>query len=334
MGKVLINSSTLEDIADAIRAKTNSNEKLQPSQMATAISGITGGSTTRDLYVSSSTPFRYRIVNPNPELQSLSVDSSSYIDTTNQLVYTKLSHSIRGSVGYVVGSTSKYYDSENNEYVFSMTAPSLVADITADGYTVIYANSDEYYLDYNESNGTSGNFNGKICVLKSVNSEWIELSYQSGAVTEIYCPDITEFNGNDDMFLDYFDSSTKFKVVLPNLLSNTSHSWGLRYCDNLDKLYLPNVVSFNPSVIDSSDNISLIDFGSVTSIAPYSYGFSSDTIIIRTQNTVCSLGSTYMVNFNKVYVPDNLVNSYKTATNWSNWANKFYPLSEYVEGAE
>jgi hypothetical protein len=333
MSKVLINSSTLEDIADAIRAKTDTTEKLQPSQMATAIRSITGGSTTGDLYVSSSTPFRYRIVNPNPELQSLSIESSSSIDTTNQLVYTKLSHSIRGSVGYVVGIASKYYDSENNEYVFSITAPSLVADVTADGYTVIYANYTHYYLDYNESNGTSGNFNGKICVLKSVNSEWIDLSSNSGAVTEIYCPDITEFNHNgSDMFLDCFESSTKFKVILPNLLSIASDSWGLRYCDNLDKLYLPNVVSFNPSVINYSSNISLIDFGSVTSIGYDSSGFSANTIIIRTQNTVCSLDS--WVDFNKVYVPDNLVNSYKTATNWSAMANKIYPLSEYVEGAE
>lgn len=39
-------------------------------------------------------------------------------------------------------------------------------------------------------------------------------------------------------------------------------------------------------------------------------------------------------NFNtsaKIYVPDESVNAYKTATNWSNWASYIYPISEYTE---
>ena len=31
----------------------------------------------------------------------------------------------------------------------------------------------------------------------------------------------------------------------------------------------------------------------------------------------------------KIYVPDNSVNDYKNATNWSTWAQYIYPLSEY-----
>ena len=33
----------------------------------------------------------------------------------------------------------------------------------------------------------------------------------------------------------------------------------------------------------------------------------------------------------KLYVPDTSVNAYKTATNWSQYANIIKPLSEYVE---
>lgn len=32
-----------------------------------------------------------------------------------------------------------------------------------------------------------------------------------------------------------------------------------------------------------------------------------------------------------IYVPDALVESYKTATNWSTYADQILPLSEYVE---
>ena len=31
------------------------------------------------------------------------------------------------------------------------------------------------------------------------------------------------------------------------------------------------------------------------------------------------------------YVPDESVEAYKTATNWSNWAGYIYPISEYTE---
>ena len=334
MSKVLINSSTLEDIADAIRAKTDTTEKLQPSQMATAISNITGGSTTGDLYVSSGTPFRYRIVNPNPELQSVSISSSSSIDTTNQLVYTKLSHSIRGSVGYVVGGVSKYYDIENEEYVFSITEPSLVADVTAEGYTVIYVNGKNYYIDYNETTRTDGSFNGKLCLLKSANSNSIDLTYKTGALTEIYCPDITELNSKSPTFLSYFNSSTKFNVILPNLLS-VSSEWG--FYRNIDILYLPKVVNLNAAAIFSGTSI---DLGSITSIENTDNSLYANNLIIRTPNTVCSLSNSERIYCNKIYVPDNLVEAYETATNWSDmnhhyYANEICPLSEYAEeGAE
>lgn len=36
----------------------------------------------------------------------------------------------------------------------------------------------------------------------------------------------------------------------------------------------------------------------------------------------------------KIYVPDDSVEAYKGATNWSNYADRIHPLSEYVEGEE
>lgn len=38
--------------------------------------------------------------------------------------------------------------------------------------------------------------------------------------------------------------------------------------------------------------------------------------------------------FLKIYVPDDSVEAYKTATNWSNYADRIHPLSEYVLGEE
>ena len=36
-------------------------------------------------------------------------------------------------------------------------------------------------------------------------------------------------------------------------------------------------------------------------------------------------------NIEYIYVPDDLVENYKTATNWSVYASQIKPLSEYVE---
>lgn len=64
---------------------------------------------------------------------------------------------------------------------------------------------------------------------------------------------------------------------------------------------------------------------------------SLKTLIIRTSK-VCELMSAYAFELNdgsnpnfSIYVPDNLVDSYKTAQNWSMYANYFKPLSSYVE---
>ena len=46
------------------------------------------------------------------------------------------------------------------------------------------------------------------------------------------------------------------------------------------------------------------------------------------QGTLIASGNGY------IYVPDELIEQYKTATNWSVYANQIKPLSEYVESEE
>ena len=54
------------------------------------------------------------------------------------------------------------------------------------------------------------------------------------------------------------------------------------------------------------------------------------TIIIR-NNAVATLSNWCFCSYlESIYVPDNLVAEYKEATNWSSYADKFKPLSEYT----
>lgn len=58
-------------------------------------------------------------------------------------------------------------------------------------------------------------------------------------------------------------------------------------------------------------------------------GNNGETTILIRQHEVVGLAASQQGK-PKYYVPDDLVNDYKTATNWSTYASFIYPLSEYT----
>ena len=97
---------------------------------------------------------------------------------------------------------------------------------------------------------------------------------------------------------------------------------------------LPLVTSIKALTFSNCDNLMKIDLGTVTSIhydRVFQYCSKLEKLIIRTPDVIVSLGSGTAFSSCpnvSIYVPDNLVNSYKEATNWSNYANNIKPLSE------
>lgn len=310
MGKVIINSTTLENIANAIRAKTNSNEKLLPSEMPSAISSIDGGTTTGDVYISSYQPLKYEIVNPDPDHQSLDINPSAYAGSDNK-IYVNINYSLSGSAGYTVGVASKYYDITTNTCVLNLTAPTLIADLNEQGYIVIYVNGNDYYSDYEGTQQTSNTLSGKVCLVKKYNNnEGISLSNASGSsLKELYIPELTDF---DRTYFGSFNSSSAYTLNLPNI--TVIPSYGLSRMENLKTVILDSIETIEYDAFYDSDNLS--------------------TIVIRNTNQVCvQEGSFEGTDLSKIYVPDALFESYKSDTNWSWYYNNnyLYPLSEYVE---
>lgn len=84
-------------------------------------------------------------------------------------------------------------------------------------------------------------------------------------------------------------------------------------CSKLTKLDFPNTVT----TIGGS---ALLNCHALTTLI-----FRSTTPPTITSNTLTTGSGTLTI---KIYVPDSSVNDYKTATNWSSWANYIYPLSE------
>lgn len=161
--------------------------------------------------------------------------------------------------------------------------------------------------------GDSGFYNCKL--LKSVN-----------------LPKLTSLGKNG------FNSTGLESINLP--LCNKIGSSSFSYTKQLVSVILPLAASI-PSFCFDYSSVQKIDTSSVTSIAAYALGNAQqlDTLILR-NSSVCTLANSTNTFTNTkiaagtgyIYVPDNLVDSYKTATNWVTFANQIKPISE-LEGS-
>ena len=69
---------------------------------------------------------------------------------------------------------------------------------------------------------------------------------------------------------------------------------------------------------------------SATSIGAYAFANSSLTTLTISTPSVCTIESTSLPNVSNItaiYVPSNLVNTYKTASNWSTYSSKIQAIS-------
>lgn len=113
----------------------------------------------------------------------------------------------------------------------------------------------------------------------------------------------------------------------------------LRGCKQLTSVNLPLVTTIKGSTFYGTP-IQVLDLPALTSIKASGLGYIDNlhTLILRNSN-ICVLENTNVFVGTKIeagtgyiYVPDNLVDSYKTATNWVTFANQIKPISE-LEGS-
>jgi hypothetical protein len=86
-------------------------------------------------------------------------------------------------------------------------------------------------------------------------------------------------------------------------------------------------------------NLTDLDFALVNSIREEAFmGCSSLTTLILRSKTLCTLSNTNALTGTKIesgtgfiYVPSELMNSYKSVTNWSKYAAQFRAIEDYPE---
>lgn len=87
---------------------------------------------------------------------------------------------------------------------------------------------------------------------------------------------------------------------------------GFSYCTNLEYLTIPkDVASMGWKAFEYCKSLKVLTI-------------LRETVLYAKNNSLSG-----MVVSEAIYVPDNLVDSYKTASYWSQYADKFKPLSEY-----
>ena len=109
-------------------------------------------------------------------------------------------------------------------------------------------------------------------------------------------------------------------------------------CVALINVELPNVISIKDSAFRLCIVLSSIDLPLLTSIASNAFRDCRklQSIILRSQ-TVCTLGGNAFLSTliasgaGYIYVPADLVESYKTATNWVTYANQIRAIEDYPE---
>ena len=129
--------------------------------------------------------------------------------------------------------------------------------------------------------------------------------------------------------------SSLTNVSFPNATSIGEYAFS--YCNNLTSASFPNATSIGMSAFSYCKNLTDVSFPNATSIGSYAFEYCSSltTIYVGTNiSTVCTLGYSAFdncTNLTNICVPYSLVDSYKSATNWSNYADKIKADAEPVE---
>lgn len=131
--------------------------------------------------------------------------------------------------------------------------------------------------------------------------------------------------------LDYADFVT---IRLPEVTGTANYA--LANCTSLENVYLPKATSLTQYSFQNCTKLKKLDFPLVRSISNDVFSGCSklDTLILRS-STMCTLSNVDAFTNTPiakgtgfVYVPDELVDSYKAATNWSTYAAQIKPISE------
>lgn len=152
------------------------------------------------------------------------------------------------------------------------------------------------------------------------------------ALTSVYCPSLKRIGTSG-----FHTCSALTSADFPS--ATYISSYGFQNCGALASINLPVLTSINTFTFRGCTQLTSADFPAAQRINNYAFQNCSNlTSLILRNTTVATLGDTNAFTGTPiesgtgyVYVPDNLVEDYKVATNWATYANQIKPISELGE---
>lgn len=159
-------------------------------------------------------------------------------------------------------------------------------------------------------------------------------------LTSVSLPNCTEFVG----FRQFAECTKMTTLNLPKLetIAEGNQNFGNLTCVGEIRLPSLTTISASSATFTNCRNIKKIIMpllsGSTIGSSCFDNNYWLDTLVLG-GDTLNPLGNTnafrnagtYVTGGLSIYVPDNLVDTYKTATNWTAYADKIRPMSELEE---
>lgn len=321
MSKVLVTESYLTDIGDAIRAKTKSITKYKPSEMAKAISSISAGDSA--VVVNSDSAWKYSIAQKEHENITVNVSPKLVGDNTSgyqtKLIFTP---AVSSNYGYNAGTIRKTVDKENHIANFTVDDVTEVDGLIKDGWAGIYccassANSDAVSYYFNDYNSHSSS---KVNTDTNIENLLILGYYAEDGVGNLIAK--TMYN-----LASYYPSTKTSLKKYQNKYATEVGVSAFSNCSALTSVDIPNATSVDIYAFSSCSALRTIDLPNATSIGAGAFTNCYMTEIFLRSKTMCTCtGNPNIASSATIYVPESLIDSYKTATYWSSYASKFKTL--------
>lgn len=366
MSKVLVTESYLTDIGDAIRAKTKSTTKYKPSEMAKAIDSISGGdpavvvnsdsawkysvtqkehenivvSVSHKLVGDNTSGYRTKIIF-NPAVSSSYGYNAGTIrktaDEKNHIVnftvddVTEVDGLLKdgwaGIYAFAFSSNSKsvshYFNNYNNHSSSKVSSNTSIENLLILGYYIedskgnLVAKTQNNVAEYNPSSQISL----KKYQNKYATSVGDSAFYSCSALTTIDIPNATSIGTSA-----FQNCSALTTVDLPNATSIGYSAFS--GCSGLITIDLPNATSIDNATFQDCSALTSVDFSNIASIGAYAFqrDYELKTIFLRSKTMCTCVGDPSLNSSVTIYVPESLINSYKTATYWSKYSSNFKTL--------
>lgn len=196
------------------------------------------------------------------------------------------------------------------------------------------------YIQSRKSGGNTDTATLDALINRSITEIYNDRVTNIGAYAFQGCPQLTsaDFPNVTSIVTNAFrDCSRLTSADFPNTTSIGAHAF--RNCSQLSSVDFPNTTSIGDYAFGNCYQLSSVDFPNATSIGAQAfYNCSRLTSIKLASSQVVTLGSAnafertpFASGAGFIYVPDELVESYKTATNWVTYANQIKGISGLEE---